>query len=123
MSDTPLLKELLRQILEGISRIERRFEPIDSADDFSKDNDGVDRLDGIAMMLIGIGECLKRFEKSGGKSLLEQHDNIDWKGAKGIRDFLSHQYFDIDTEIVFAICQNHIQDLKTAILAIQNQIE
>ena len=75
------------------------------------------------MMLIGIGECLKRFEKSGGKSLLEQHDNIDWKGAKGIRDFLSHQYFDIDTEIVFAICQNHIQDLKTAILAIQNQIE
>ena len=123
MSDTPLLKELLRQILEGISRIERRFEPIDSADDFSKDNDGVDRLDGIAMMLIGIGECLKRFEKSGGKSLLEQHDNIDWKGAKGIRDFLSHQYFDIDTEIVFAICQNHIQDLKTAILAIQNQID
>ena len=70
MSDTPLLKELLRQILEGISRIERRFEPIDSADDFSKDNDGVDRLDGIAMMLIGIGECLKRFEKSGGKSLI-----------------------------------------------------
>ena len=75
------------------------------------------------MMLISIGECLKKFEKVGGKELLDQHPHIDWKGAKGIRDFLSHQYFDIDTEIVFAICKHHIQSLKEAIIDIEKQLQ
>ena len=123
MPDTPLLKEILRQILEGISRIERRFLSIQQPQDFLKDDDGLDRLDGIAMMLISIGECLKKFEKVGGKELLDQHPDIDWKGTKGIRDFLSHQYFDIDTEIVFAICKHHIQSLKEAIIDIEKQLQ
>jgi hypothetical protein len=34
------------------------------------------------MMLIAIGESLKKFERSGGKALMDQHTEIDWKGAK-----------------------------------------
>ena len=45
---------------------------------------------------------------------------VDWKGAKGIRDFLSHHYFVLDAEIIFDVCQNKIDGLKQAILDLRN---
>ena len=123
MSDSELLIEIVGQILEGIRRIERRFQGIESANDFLKDDDGLDRLDAIGMMLIAIGESLKIFERSGGQTLLERHTEVDWKGAKGIRDFLSHQYFDLDTEIVFKVCTERIAGLKETIRKIGEELD
>jgi len=122
MSDTLLLREILGQILEGIGRIERRFEGIESSDDFLKDDAGIDRLDGIGMMLIAMGESLKKFESSGGKLLMDCHSEVDWKGVKGVRDFLSHHYFDLDAEIIYAICRDRIGGLKETILAMQREL-
>ncbi|NER82038.1 MAG: hypothetical protein F6K42_21245 [Leptolyngbya sp. SIO1D8] len=42
-----------------INRIERRFVNIQSAEDFTLSHEGLDKLDGIAMMLIGMGESIK----------------------------------------------------------------
>ncbi len=67
MSDRALLAEIISQILEGISKIERRFSGINSPEDFLAD-DGLDRLDAIGMMLIAIGESLKNFEKKVAKN-------------------------------------------------------
>jgi uncharacterized protein with HEPN domain len=122
MSDIPLLREILSQILEGIRRIERRFAGIATAQDFLKEEQNLDRLDAIGMMLIAIGESLKKFERSGGKALMDQHTEIDWKGAKGVRDFLSHHYFDLDAEVVFAICRDRIPQLKETIRAMQSEL-
>jgi hypothetical protein len=36
---------------------------IRSPDDFLNSNDGLDRMDGIAMMLIAIGENIKKIDK------------------------------------------------------------
>jgi uncharacterized protein with HEPN domain len=44
------------------------------------------------------------------------YPHVDWKGAKGIRDFLSHHYFVVDAEVIFDVCQNRIGGLKQAIL-------
>ncbi len=35
----------------------------------------------------------------------------DWKGVKGIRDILSHHYFDMDAETIFKICNEHAEEL------------
>ena len=123
MSDSELLMEIIKQILEGIRRIERRFQGIESPSDFLKDDEGLDRLDAIGMMLIAIGESLKVFERSGGKKLLDRHGDVDWKGAKGLRDFLSHQYFDLDTEIVFEVCTERMAGLKEAIRKIGEELD
>jgi uncharacterized protein with HEPN domain len=122
MSDTELLEEILTQILEGIQRIERRSDGIQSADDFVSTNEGVDRLDAIGMMLVAIGECIKNFERTGGKTLMDAHPEVDWKGAKGMRDFLSHHYFDLDAEVVFAVCRDHIDGLKRAVIMMRNEL-
>ena len=61
MSDVRLLEDVAEHILESIEKVERRFSGIKTPDDFLRDDEGIDRLDGIVLMLITIGENLKRF--------------------------------------------------------------
>lgn len=70
------------------------------------------------MMLIAIGEQLKQLDSVAGIDLDSQFPEVDWKGAKGIRDFLSHHYFVPDAEVIFDVCQNKVQGLKNAIDAL-----
>jgi uncharacterized protein with HEPN domain len=119
-SDPKLVRAILENILTAIARIERRFADIDSPDDFVSDDEGIDRLDGITMMLIAIGEQLKQLDAVSGVDLDAQYPHVDWKGAKGIRDFLSHHYFVLDAEVIFDVCQTKIEGLKQAILDLHN---
>ncbi len=115
MSDTELIREILSQIVMAIGRIERRFQYIQRTDNFLDSDEGLDRLDGICMMLIAIGESLKNLDKVTDGLLLKQFPEIDWKGAKGARDILSHHYFDLNAEIVFDICENKIPPMRAAL--------
>ena len=121
MSDPELVLDILSSILVAIERIERRFQGIEEPDDFVVNDDGIDRLDGIAMMLIAIGEQVKRLDGATEADLDDAYPEIDWKGVKGIRDILSHHYFSADAEIIFDVCQNKISDLKRVVLLLQTQ--
>lgn len=122
MYDTELIVELCNQILEAAHRIERRFSPIQTADDFLTSDDGVDRLDGIAMMLIVIGESVKNLDKVSGGILLPRYPEVDWKGIKGVRDVISHHYVDLNAEVVFDICRTFIPQLIAVIERMQQEI-
>jgi uncharacterized protein with HEPN domain len=74
------------------------------------------------MMLIWIGENIKALEKIGGQDLLKAYPEVDWKGAKGTRDILSHHYGDIDSEVIFYICQHHLASIKIAAQAMIKQL-
>ena len=67
------------------------------------------------MLLIAIGESLKNIDKITNQTLLKQYPEIDWKGAKGMRDIISHHYFDIDAEEIFFVCKKHIPSLSKTI--------
>ena len=112
MSDNSLEKEIVLQILKAIERIERRFTGIELPNDFVATDEGIDRLDAICMMLIAIGESCKQLDKISNGTLFVKYPDIDWKGVKGIRDIISHHYFDINSEIVYRVCKKHIPELK-----------
>jgi uncharacterized protein with HEPN domain len=122
MSDVELIRDILANIITAIERIERRFHGIQSPEDFVTDNDGIDRLDGIAMMLIAVGEQVKRLDNVSSIDLATRFPNVDWKGVKGIRDFLSHHYFVVDAEVIFDVCQHKLSGLKQAIENLQQDI-
>ncbi len=119
MFDRELINEILNQILEATGRIERRSAAINSPDDFLATESGIDKLDGICMMLIALGESLKNLDKITNGTLLTSHPEIDWKGAKGIRDIISHHYFDLNAEVVFSVCMDRLPDLVRAIKDMQ----
>lgn len=111
MFDTELVDEILSQILTAAHRIERRSKDIFAPDDFLISDAGIDKLDAICMMLIAIGESLKNLDKVTDGKLLVRFPEVDWKGAKGMRDIISHHYFDLNAEVVFSICKNRIPGL------------
>jgi uncharacterized protein with HEPN domain len=122
MSDPALVLEILAQIIEATTRIERRFAPIQSPEDFLADDQGIDRLDAICMMLIAIGESLKHLDKVTGGELLERYPQVDWAGAKGIRDVISHHYFHVDAEGIYGVCRDRLPGLVDAVKVMRDEL-
>jgi len=59
------------------------------------------------MKLIAVCESLKNIDHITDKILLASYPQAEWRKIKGIRDFISHHYFDLDAEVISSICQNH----------------
>jgi uncharacterized protein with HEPN domain len=120
MSDRSLLFELLLELEEAIRRIDRRFTGIQNANDFITNDDGLDRLDGISMMLIAISENIRRLDRATGENLANRYPEVPWSEVKGIRNILAHDYFDIDPEEIYQICNHDLAILKRVIADIRN---
>jgi uncharacterized protein with HEPN domain len=41
-----------------------------------------------------------------------RYPDVEWKRIAGMRDVLSHHYFDIDAEIVYEVCSTHLAPLR-----------
>lgn len=115
MSDPVLVREILHQIHRSTERILWRFEPIKRSEDFISSETGLEKLDAICMQLIAIGEAVKNLDKVTEGELLPEYPMIDWKRVMGMRDVLSHHYFDLDPEVVYSVCKNHIAPLRNTV--------
>ena len=109
------MREILEQILNATNIILNRFENVDNSDYFLDSPAGMERLDSICMQLIAIGESLKNIDKITDKTLLNNYPEIDWKGAKGIRDIISHHYFDLDAQEIYYVCDQKLPMLQSTI--------
>ena len=119
-------KEMLLSTLEDIKYslelILKRANNINSSDDFLKDENGLQKLDSIAMRLSAIGEGFKNIDKLSNNQLLIKYPNIPWKNVKGIRDILSHHYFDLDAEVIFNICKKDANKLLETTIKIIEEL-
>lgn len=120
--DRELALEILTQIFDAIQKIKKRFAPINSAEEFTNSDEGMQKLDSICMQLIAIGESLKNLDKLTSKKVLSNYPEIDWKKVMGMRDIISHHYFDVDAEAIFDVCENHIDLLGSAIRKIMKDL-
>ena len=108
-------KELLQFILDSITMIKKRFDGITSSDDFMYSEDGMTRLDAISMRLQSIGEALKNIDKRDREFLLEVADKTYWSNIIKTREIITHHYIDIDSETIFMICDEKLDDLENKI--------
>jgi len=122
MYDKDLAKEILSQILRSSDTVIYRFAPVKSLADLTDSPSGMEKLDSMCMQLIAIGEGLKNFDKITANSILRQYPKINWKGAKAMRDIISHHYFEIDAEIIFEVCQDKIKPLRDTIKEILDSL-
>ncbi|WP_226966427.1 HepT-like ribonuclease domain-containing protein [Sulfurimonas sediminis] len=113
-----MILSTLDDIRISLELIIQRCQRINSSDDFLKNDEGLLKLDSISMRLIAIGEGFKNIDKLSEGKILPQYPNIPWRQVKGVRDVLSHHYFDLDAEVIFEICQNDIQNLLEATVEI-----
>jgi uncharacterized protein with HEPN domain len=115
MYDRLLVLETLHQVAWSAQMIQKRFKSIGSPDDFTISEDGLETLDSICMQLIVIGESLKNLDKITAHTLLPRYSQVEWHKVIRMRDVISHHYFDLDAEIVYNACANHIDNLAQTV--------
>ena len=119
-------KEMILSTLEDIKYslelIQKRAKNINSSDEFLENENGLEKLDSIAMRLVAIGEGFKNIDKLSNNELLKNHSYIPWKNVKGIRDILSHHYFNLDAEVIFDICKNDVNELLQTTIKIMKDL-
>ena len=120
--DKTLVVDILDQIIDAVESIGNKCKWAKNEDDFCDTEQGQEKLDSICMKLIAVGESLKNIDKITDKELLLKYPNIQWTKIKGIRDILSHHYFDLDANIIFEVCTEHIDELLTALKEIRSDL-
>ena len=115
MFDKELVLDSLQKIKAMLDLILERASVVDTPNDFLCSPSGMMRLDAICMNLIALGETVKGLDKLTGGQLLPNYPEIYWKGVMGMRDKISHHYFEIDSDVVFKTIQEDIRRLAETI--------
>lgn len=116
-------QELLKFILDSIVMIKERFEGITSSDDFMYSKEGMTKLDSISMRLQSIGEALKNIDKRDREFLLEVADKTYWSNIIKTREIITHHYIDIDSETIFMICDEKLEDLENKVSILMDKLK
>jgi len=115
--------ELLKFVLESIALIKKRFDGITNSDDFLHTEHGMTQLDAISMRLQSIGEALKNIDKRDRELLLEVADKTYWSNIIKTREIITHHYIDIDSETIFMICDEKIDELEENVSILMAKLE
>ncbi len=51
----------------------------------------------------------------------DEHPEVDWEGIKAFRNFLAHQYMEVDVSTVWQVVEQDLSDLEVAIEAIAHE--
>ena len=116
-------QELLKFILASIEMIKKRFRDIHTSDDFLYSEEGMTNLDAISMRLQSIGEALKNVDKRDRVFLLEVADKTYWSNIIKTREIITHHYIDIDSETIFMICDEKLDELESKIVDLMDKLK
>jgi len=116
-------QELLKFILASIEMIKKRFRDIHTSDDFLYSEEGMTNLDAISMRLQSIGEALKNIDKRDREFLLEVADKTYWSNIIKTREIITHHYIDIDSETIFMICDEKLEELESKIVDLMDKLK
>jgi len=120
MFEKSLILETLENLEQVIENLLESTENITNIYELPKSADGMLRLNGICMSFIIIGEEVKRIDKYTQKQLLPKYPSIPWENIIGMRDRITHGYFEIDIDIIFDTLKNDVLPLLDVIKQIKN---
>lgn len=120
--DTELALDSLQKIKAMLDLITERASVVKNPNDFLCSPGGLMRLDAICMNLIALGETVKGLDKLTGNQLLKNYPEVYWKGVMGMRDKISHHYFEIDSDVVFRTLEEDLPHMKSVVEKIINDI-
>jgi len=115
MYDREIVLSLLENMIGATEKILHRNKDIKTLDDYLVDDNSLMLLDSLCMQLIAIGEAVKKIDKETDKTLFQAYSQIPWREVAGMRDILSHHYFDLNAEVVFEVTTEHIEELQTVL--------
>ena len=104
----------LEDILESINLIQEWSEGRTTVNDFMTTPTGVMAFNACVMRLQIIGEHVGKLLKNENKPL-DAYPNIPWNAIYGLRNIISHEYANIDEDIIVSVIKDDLLPLKEAI--------
>jgi len=118
MSDNQLtIHDRLEDVLESINLIQEWSDGRNTVNDFMSSSTGVMAFNACVMRLQVIGEHIGKLLKSEDKPL-DSFPSIPWNAIYGLRNIISHEYANIDEEIIVSVINDDLPPLKNAIEAL-----
>ena len=118
MSDNLLtIHDRLEDILDSINLIQEWSAGRSSVKDFMGTSTGVMAFNACVMRFQVIGEHVGKLLKSEDKPL-DSFPSIPWNAIYGLRNIISHEYANIDEEIIVSVINDDLPPLKNAIEAL-----
>jgi uncharacterized protein with HEPN domain len=114
--------ERLNEILESILLIKEWSNNIDNPDEFLSSSNNVMAFNACVMRLQVIGENVGKLLKKE-SDLLYSYTNIPWLAIYDMRNLISHEYSNIDEEIIFSVIKNDLLELEKTIEKIIEKIK
>ena len=115
MSDNQFtIHDRLSSILESIILIQEWSKERNTVHDFMLTPMGVMAFNACVMRLQVIGEQVGKLLKNNDKPLSD-YPNIPWNAIYGMRNFVSHEYANIDEDIIVSTINDDIPQLKSVI--------
>lgn len=108
------IKDRLQQIKESITIVEERCKNIHTPEDFLMNADRMTIFDSCVMRLQAIGEQVGKLLKEP-NTPLAAYPHIPWRAIYDMRNFISHEYANIDENIVFTTIKEDLPVLAPII--------
>lgn len=115
MSDNQLtIHDRLEDILDSINLIQEWSNGRTSVNDFMLSPTGVMAFNACVMRFQVIGEHIGKLLKNEEKPL-DAYPNIPWNAIYGMRNIISHEYANIDEDIIVSVINDDLPPLKEVI--------
>jgi uncharacterized protein with HEPN domain len=108
LQEMKLLKEMSKDILQP--------------DDFVSSTSGMIVFRACGMSLQYITESFVKIRNLCGREFFNPYKSIPWDSVFGMRNFLSHEYGDVDTEGIFNTVKTNIPELLQVTEVIQQDV-
>lgn len=115
MSDNQItIRDRLEDIMESIELIQEWSKNRTTVNDFMTSPTGVMAFNACVMRFQVIGEHVGKLLKDD-STPLDAYPDIPWQAIYGLRNIISHEYANIDEDIIVSVINDDLNPLKSAI--------
>ena len=122
-SDKERLVSLLEKAIEEMHLIEAMSEPIKNAGDYGASLEGMTIFRACSMSLQFITESFVKIRNMEGAGFFSSYKSVPWNKVFGMRNFLSHEYVEVDENALFNTIKEDLPELLKVTELILNDVE
>ena len=110
-----LVIEYLELMIDKSNLVIERNKSIVNVYDFLISPERMEKFDAACMLIQVIGETAKKIDDWTSSNLFCNYPDVYWRGVFGCRNIISHEYANIDYEIIWVVITKHLPPLKETV--------
>lgn len=102
----------IQTAIDEMELAEKMSEPIVEPDDFGKNLNGMTIFRACSMSIQCITENFIKVRNNTKSGFFKKYNTIPWKEVFGMRNFIAHEYANVDEEAIFTTLKTDLPELK-----------